>query len=226
MQEKDNAPKAAPYGLSYQPEGSTKLYYFLLVDPEKEEEFRKVLRGTVPFNIKAYGTLVASGEGDPPEHVRKALREKFGDVKNEPPQPIPSLEQKLETFDMLLHQYELLEELAAAASELGPGAFERVKALMATLSAALEMTTSAYADYAESGQRPTEEHGLAVGQAAMNTIIALADFLSEVEAANGLWDSQDYRLRAKIASVDDLDVFSQSTRHRLPRLRDKQQTVP
>ena len=65
------------YALSYAPENSERIYYFVLVDPEKEEEFRKALEGTAPFNIQDFATVIASGFGDPPEELREQMLLKY-----------------------------------------------------------------------------------------------------------------------------------------------------
>jgi hypothetical protein len=68
------------YALSYAPEKSERIYYFLLVDPEKEDAFQRALNGTEPFNIKDYATVIASGFGDPPEDLKEQMLIKYNAI--------------------------------------------------------------------------------------------------------------------------------------------------
>jgi len=68
------------YALSYAPENSERIYYFLLVDPDKEEEFQKALTGTAPFNVKDFATVIASGYGDPPEDIKEQMLIKYNAI--------------------------------------------------------------------------------------------------------------------------------------------------
>jgi hypothetical protein len=68
------------YALSYAPENSERIYYFLLVDPQKEQEFREALEGTKPFNIKDFATVIASGYGDPPEGLKEQMLIKYNAI--------------------------------------------------------------------------------------------------------------------------------------------------
>ena len=68
------------YALSYAPENSERIYYYLLVDPKKEESFRAALAGTEAFNIKDYATVIASGYGDPPEDLKEQMRLKYNAI--------------------------------------------------------------------------------------------------------------------------------------------------
>jgi len=68
------------YGLSYAPDNSERIYYFLLVDPEKEQHFREALKGNKPFNVKDYATVIASGYGEPPYDIKEHLRIKYNAI--------------------------------------------------------------------------------------------------------------------------------------------------
>jgi len=68
------------YALSYASGNSERIYYFLLVDSEKEGAFREALDGTAPFNIKDYATVIASGYGDPPEGLKEQLLVKYNAI--------------------------------------------------------------------------------------------------------------------------------------------------
>jgi len=68
------------YALSYAPENHERIYYYLLVDAEKEEEFQRALEDTKPFNLKDYATVIASGYGDPPEGLKEELLIKYNAV--------------------------------------------------------------------------------------------------------------------------------------------------
>lgn len=68
------------YALSYAPDATERIYYFLLVDPEKEEAFRKALAGTDTFNIKDYATVIASGYGEPPDDIKEQLLLKYNAI--------------------------------------------------------------------------------------------------------------------------------------------------
>jgi hypothetical protein len=68
------------YALSYAPENSERIYYFLLLDPEKEEGFRKALAGVATFNIKDYATVIAAGYGDPPEDIKEQMLIKYNAI--------------------------------------------------------------------------------------------------------------------------------------------------
>ncbi len=68
------------YALSYAPEKHERIYYFLLLNADKEEEFKRVLEGTEPFNLKDYATIIASGHGDPPEGLKEQLRIKYNAI--------------------------------------------------------------------------------------------------------------------------------------------------
>lgn len=65
------------YALSYAPEKHERIYYYLLVDSEKEAEFKKALSGNQPFNLKDYATIIASGYGDPPEDLKEQLKLRY-----------------------------------------------------------------------------------------------------------------------------------------------------
>lgn len=68
------------YALSYAPEKHERIYYFLLLDAEKEAEFKRVLAGNEPFNLKDYATIIASGHGDPPEGLKEQLKIKYNAI--------------------------------------------------------------------------------------------------------------------------------------------------
>jgi hypothetical protein len=68
------------YALSYAPENHERIYYFLLVDTDKEEAFREALKGTQPFNVKDYATIIASGYGDPPPELKEQMRIKYNAI--------------------------------------------------------------------------------------------------------------------------------------------------
>jgi hypothetical protein len=68
------------YGLSYAPDNHEKIYYFLLVDANKEKAFREALKGDKPFNIKDYATVIASGLGDPPDDIKEQLLIKYNAI--------------------------------------------------------------------------------------------------------------------------------------------------
>lgn len=68
------------YALSYAPANNERIYYFLLVDHEKEAAFREALAGMETFNIKDYATVIASGYGDPPEDLKEQLLAKYNAV--------------------------------------------------------------------------------------------------------------------------------------------------
>lgn len=68
------------YGLSYAPENSERIYYYLLIDPNKEKAFRDALKGKQSFNLKDYATVIASGFGEPPEELKEQLRLKYNAI--------------------------------------------------------------------------------------------------------------------------------------------------
>ena len=68
------------YALSYAPENSERIYYFLLIEPDKEEAFREALGGTTAFNVKDYATVIASGYGDPPDDLKQQMRIKYNAI--------------------------------------------------------------------------------------------------------------------------------------------------
>ena len=68
------------YGLSYAPENSERIYYYILIQPDRENAFREALAGTEPFNITEYGAIIATGWGDPPEGLKEELRIKYNAV--------------------------------------------------------------------------------------------------------------------------------------------------
>jgi len=68
------------YGLSCAPENHERIYYFLLVEPDKERAFLDAIAGTEPFNIKDYATIIASGEGEPPEALKEQMRIKYNAI--------------------------------------------------------------------------------------------------------------------------------------------------
>jgi hypothetical protein len=55
-------------------------YYYILVNLENDESFNKALAGTTPFNPKIYGTVIASGPGEPPEGMSERLLAKYEPV--------------------------------------------------------------------------------------------------------------------------------------------------
>lgn len=73
------APKCELYLLSYCPDNE-KFFYVLLVGSDREEAFLKALRGTERFDLKAYGTVLASGIGDPPDGLKERLKAKYDAV--------------------------------------------------------------------------------------------------------------------------------------------------
>jgi hypothetical protein len=68
------------YALSYAPEKHERIYYFLLLDAEKEAAFKAALTADAPFNLKDYATIIASGHGDPPEDLKEQLRIKYNAI--------------------------------------------------------------------------------------------------------------------------------------------------
>lgn len=68
------------YALSYAPEKHERIYYFLLLDAQKEAEFKAAMEKGEPFNLKDYATIIASGYGDPPEGLKEQLRIKYNAV--------------------------------------------------------------------------------------------------------------------------------------------------
>ncbi len=68
------------YALSYAPENSERIYYFLLVDPDKEKSFQHALNGKAAFNIKDFATVIASGTGDPPEGLKEQMLKKYNAI--------------------------------------------------------------------------------------------------------------------------------------------------
>jgi hypothetical protein len=68
------------YALSYAPINHERIYYFLLVDADKEAEFQVALNGNKAFNIKDYATIIASGYGDPPEGLKDQLLVKYNAI--------------------------------------------------------------------------------------------------------------------------------------------------
>lgn len=68
------------YALSYAPEKSERIYYYLLLDSEREAEFKKAIAGHEPFNLKDYATIIASGYGEPPEDLKEQLKVKYNVV--------------------------------------------------------------------------------------------------------------------------------------------------
>jgi len=66
--------------MSYVPNEATKFYYYILVAADKEKEFKKAMAGTTPFNLKDFGYILESGEGDPPEGLKEQLRATYAPV--------------------------------------------------------------------------------------------------------------------------------------------------
>jgi len=55
-----------------------KAYYYILVDALKERLFLQDIKSKVHFNLKDYGTILASGYGNhPPAATQKMLKEKY-----------------------------------------------------------------------------------------------------------------------------------------------------
>jgi hypothetical protein len=68
------------YGLSFAPQNHERIYYFLLVDADKEQAFRNALKGKEPFDIKKYATIIASGYGDPPQELKEQMRIRYNAI--------------------------------------------------------------------------------------------------------------------------------------------------
>ncbi len=68
------------YALSYAPDKHERIYYFLLLDAEKEIAFKAALKTDKPFNIKEYATIIASGYGEPPEGLKEELKIKYNAI--------------------------------------------------------------------------------------------------------------------------------------------------
>ncbi len=52
-------------------------FFFLLVDPIKENMFLKMMKGTEPFSLSDYGEIVASGLGKPSAELKAEMKAKY-----------------------------------------------------------------------------------------------------------------------------------------------------
>ena len=68
------------YVLTYAPVGKPRYYYCVLVGAAKKKELKKALAGKASFNLKDYGYILTSGEGNPPKDVRDRLLIKYAAV--------------------------------------------------------------------------------------------------------------------------------------------------
>ena len=71
------ADKTLLYHLTVAPPRGKKIYYYVLVDPNKERAFLKALDGEESFNLTSFGTIVAAGYGDPSEELKHVLSERY-----------------------------------------------------------------------------------------------------------------------------------------------------
>ncbi len=71
------------YGFEYtQPKGK-KVYYFILVKPEKEQLFLETLEDNQEFDLKDFGEILVSGFGDVPEYLKLEMKRRFNVNINE-----------------------------------------------------------------------------------------------------------------------------------------------
>jgi hypothetical protein len=79
------APKPLPrpigkynlYCLSNKPTETQTFFFYILVGLDRDDDFKKALAGTMPFDLNSYGTILASGEGDPPVGMKERLLAKY-----------------------------------------------------------------------------------------------------------------------------------------------------
>ena len=67
------------FGFYYHLAGK-KAYYFLLTNPLKQSLLEMNLKRDTAFYLEDYGTIVASGYGEPSEAVKMLLRESYDAV--------------------------------------------------------------------------------------------------------------------------------------------------
>ncbi len=68
------------YGLSYAPENQERIYYFLLIDSEKEERFLEAIQGQQAFDIREYATVITPGHSEPPADIKEQLRLRYNAI--------------------------------------------------------------------------------------------------------------------------------------------------
>ena len=75
--EKVLAEKNRMYYLRFAPKDSDPTYYFVLIDPPKEQAFLDALNGTEVFNLEDYGKIINSGYGEPSAELKQEMKEKY-----------------------------------------------------------------------------------------------------------------------------------------------------
>jgi hypothetical protein len=65
------------YGLSHRFAHGLVAYYFILVDPVKEQRFLRTLSSKEPIELTQYGEIVASGWGEAPPALIESLKKKY-----------------------------------------------------------------------------------------------------------------------------------------------------
>lgn len=71
------AEKNRCYYLKFTPKDGRQAYYFVLIDPIKENAFLKALKGTEKFNLEHFGTIINSGYGEPSPELKAEMKEKY-----------------------------------------------------------------------------------------------------------------------------------------------------
>lgn len=66
------------YEINNRQEDGRVSYFFVLIDPVKEKAFFKAYHNNKECLLSDYGTIVASGWGEPPESVKQRMREEYG----------------------------------------------------------------------------------------------------------------------------------------------------
>lgn len=65
------------YGLWQVLEDGRRAWYYILINPIKENRFLRAMQNKETFDLTDYGEIVASGFGYPPETVKQRMREEY-----------------------------------------------------------------------------------------------------------------------------------------------------
>jgi hypothetical protein len=237
-----SSPAANLYELTFHRDRSTKYYFFLVVDNEKQEEFERALTNMMPLDAELYGSILADGIGSPLGGIRKYAQRRFEFLENRSqisaPDPgglrayvrerLALSENERQTnkhedtvenqCDFLAEQmigtFDFVESLAVAGSRCDPRIFPALEKAVTNITGSLTDIMRALASFMENPTEPTPERDAEVIGAFEATFFAVADLLSEAEVIAGVEDSQDYGTRATINSMVDLLAFFLMTRDR------------
>lgn len=69
--------KARVYGLRTTLDSGTRVYYYVKIDPVKENAFLKAMKGTEVFSLFDYGEILEWGFGEPSEELVKLMKDRY-----------------------------------------------------------------------------------------------------------------------------------------------------